>query len=78
VIVNNETRNYLLKMFTTWDIVEDWTALAQAPTALSSPDVEAAEADAEGGDGAVPAVADAGTADPAPASPEPPPAAGTP
>jgi hypothetical protein len=33
VIVNNETRSYLLKMFTTWDIVEDWMALAEPPGA---------------------------------------------
>jgi hypothetical protein len=26
VIVNNETRTYLLKMFTTWGIVDDWMA----------------------------------------------------
>lgn len=28
VIVNNETRYYLVKMFTTWDIVNDWMARA--------------------------------------------------
>lgn len=28
VIVNNETRYYLVKMFTTWDIIEDWMTRA--------------------------------------------------
>jgi hypothetical protein len=33
VLVNNETRSYLLKMFTTWDIVDDWMMRAEAPAA---------------------------------------------
>lgn len=39
VIVNNETRYYLVKMFTTWDIVEDWMARAAASSATRIPDV---------------------------------------
>lgn len=33
VIVNNETRYYLVKMFTTWDIVDDWMMRAEASAA---------------------------------------------
>ncbi|MBS1172077.1 MAG: hypothetical protein H6R12_907 [Proteobacteria bacterium] len=33
VYVNNETRYYLVKMFTAWDIVEDWMVLADAAAA---------------------------------------------
>ena len=32
-MVNNETRSYLLKMFTTWDIVDDWMARVETPAA---------------------------------------------
>jgi hypothetical protein len=40
VIVNNETRYYLLKMFTTWDIVNDWMARVEvsAATRVSAED----------------------------------------
>lgn len=33
VYVNNETRYYLVKMFTTWDIVDDWMGLADGSAA---------------------------------------------
>ncbi len=47
VYVNNETRYYLVKMFTTWDIVEDWMALADDAAAkpLAADDVPPREAD---------------------------------
>jgi hypothetical protein len=43
VVVNNETRYYLVKMFTTWEIVDDWMARAQPSSATRTSPADARE-----------------------------------
>jgi len=63
MLVNNETRGYLLKMFVTWDIVDEW--MAHAPLSTADAPAAAEPPDATSPPGAEDQPADAPLAEPA-------------